>query len=178
MNKKFYIIHGYGADSSSNFFPWLKNKLNQQNYFCDILDLPNTDFPKLDEWINYMNQNIVVDENTYIIAHSLGCIATLKYIDKFNLATIKGIYLVSGFDESLPLFPQLDSFTKIKINYQKVIEKINLRYVIASKDDDLVPFKSSEKLAKNISAKFVALDNYGHFLVEQVSEIYELIKNQ
>ena len=177
MNKKFYIIYGYGADSSSNFFPWLKNKLNEKGYFCEILNLPNTNFPILEEWINYMHQNIVINNDTYLICHSLGCIASLKYIDKFNLDKIKGFYLISGFDESLPLFPQLNSFTNEKINYEKTIKKITLRYVIASQDDDLVPFKSSEKLAKNISANFIKLNNYGHFLVEQVNEIYKIIIN-
>lgn len=176
MNKKFYIIHGYGADSYSNFFPWLKNKLNQEKIFCEVLDLPNTNFPNLNEWINYLKNHIEINENTYLICHSLGCISALKYIDKYNLTKIKGIYLVSGFDQVLPLFPQLNSFTNTKINYQKVIEKINLRYVISSYDDELVPFELSKKLAENISAKFIELNNYGHFLVEQVQEIYDLIK--
>lgn len=178
MKNKVYIIHGYGADSQSNFFPWLKQKLNAINIDCDVLDLPNTDNPKLDEWLEYMNKNIEqVNENIYFVGHSLGCISILKFLDQLKPnSKIGGLLLVSGFDDSLPLFPVLNSFVSQKIDYSKINIMTQKICVIASKDDNLVPFEYSWQLAKNLKAGFLKLNGYGHFLILDFPIAFEILQ--
>lgn len=178
MKNKVYIIHGYGADSQSNFFPWLKQQLNFIKIECTILDLPNTDNPKLDEWIDCMNKNIKeINENVFLVGHSLGCISILKFLNQFKTPIkIGGVLLVSGFDNSLPLFPVLNSFVKDKIDYLKIKEMTNRICVIASKDDELVPIEYSWQLSKNLKAEFLKLNGYGHFLVFELPIAYDILK--
>ena len=178
MKEKVYVIHGYGADSESNFFPWLKQKLNSDNIECNVLDLPNTNYPKLNEWIEYINKNVSeLNENIYFVGHSLGCISVLKFLSQFNKnSKIGGLILVSGFDEKLPLFPTLNSFVSDKIDYSKIINMTQKITVIASQDDDLVPIEYSWELSKNLKSKFLKLNGYGHFLVPDLPIVYEILK--
>ncbi|BAC44408.1 serine hydrolase family protein [Malacoplasma penetrans] len=178
--KDFYIIHGYGADKDSNFFPWLNDQIiSKLNYKCKTLNLPNTNNPNLKEWINFLDNNIKeLNENTYFVCHSLGCIATLKFIEKQNNIKVGGIFLVSGFYESLSLFPQLNGFTQKPIDESKIINKIIKRVVISSDNDDLVPIQYSQNLANKINAKFYSFSNYGHFLVYKSDELFQLIKHE
>lgn len=178
MKNKVYIIHGYGADSISNFFPWLKQKLNSVNVDCDILDLPNTNNPRLNEWLLCMSKNIKqINESVYFVGHSLGCISILKFLNQLKTNTkIGGIILVSGFDNSLPLFPILNSFVDKKIEYSKIKLMTKKICVIASKDDDLVPIENSWELAKNLHAEFLKLNGYGHFLVFDLPIVFDVLK--
>lgn len=178
MRNKVYIIHGFGADSTSNFFPWLKQKLKTINIDCDVLDLPNTYNPNLNEWLLCMNKKIKeVNDNVYLVGHSLGCISILKFLNQLKVGTkIGGILLVSGFDDSLPLFPILNSFVDKKIDYLKIKTMTKKICVIASKDDELVPIEYSQQLAKNLKAKFLKLNGYGHFLVFDLPIALEILK--
>lgn len=171
-----YIVHGYGADANSNFFLWLKKKLNEIDIDCESLNLPNTNNPKLNEWLNTLNKAIDINKDVYIVAHSLGCITTLKYIEQLNPETkIKGVILVSGFDERLPLFPILDSFVEKPIDFNNVNNKCLKFEVIASQDDELVPFEYSYDLSKRLKANFKQLNGYGHFLVFELPIAFEIL---
>lgn len=178
--KKFYIVHGYGADKDSNFFPWLKNEIiSKLNSECEILNLPNTDNPSLKEWVNCLKNEITnINENTFFICHSLGCVTTLKFLEKQENVKVGGIFLISGFFENLSLFPQLNGFTEKIIDADKLKNIIQKRVVISSDDDELVPIKYSKNLANKIDAKFYTFNNYGHFLIFQSQELFELIKHE
>lgn len=176
MEKKFYIVHGYGADKNSNFFLWIKKQLSKFNIECESLNMPNSNSPVLEEWLWQLENKVQADEYTYFIGHSLGCITILKFIEKLN-TKIGGAVLVSGFEENLGLFPQLNEFTSQPINHELLIENINSRIIVSSEDDDLVPIDYSRRLSKNIKANFYALNHYGHFLVSTCPELWQIIKN-
>ncbi len=43
--------------------------------------MPNALEPKVEEWVEYLSSNInVCDENTFFVAHSLGCVTLLRYL--------------------------------------------------------------------------------------------------
>ena len=67
---KFIIYHGWGSDSSSNWFPWLKQKLEQKGHKVHCQNMPNTQNPIQQEWIDEA-MKIGIDEDTILIGHSL-----------------------------------------------------------------------------------------------------------
>jgi len=166
-----YIIHGYNASPSNHWFPWLKDKLIQDGVATEILSMPTPSEPKVNEWVNFLVSNISnCDENTFFVAHSLGTITLLKYLEKISkIQKIGGIVLVSGFAKSLPVFKEpvfkeLDEFTKDGVDFEHIKQVAQNRAVIASGNDQLVPAELSKNLAEQISSEYYLISEGGHFL--------------
>lgn len=161
-----YIVHGYAASPSDHWFPWLKQALESRGATVSILNLPSADNPQTDEWQQALEAQVTkLDRQTYFIGHSLGCIALLRYLENTaDTANIGGYILVSGFNASLPILPQLDHFITPDINYPKLVEIAQHRVVIAASNDPAVPLSLSKDLADALDAEFVQVAGGGHFL--------------
>lgn len=121
MTKQVYIIHGYRASSTNHWFPWLKKRLLADGVQADILNMPNPLQPRLEDWLDTLSlYQHTLHENTYLVAHSLGCPAILRFLEHLQLRKqLGGIILVSGFAKSLPTLQMLDEFTQGSFDHQK-----------------------------------------------------------
>ena len=166
MPRHLYIVHGYAASPSDHWFPWLKKALENRGATVSILNLPSPNNPQTDEWQQALDAQVTkLDSQTYFIGHSLGCIALLHYLDNTkDTANIGGYILVSGFNASLPILPQLDRFITPDINYPKLVEIAQHRVVIAASNDPAVPLSLSKDLADALDAEFIEVAGGGHFL--------------
>ena len=161
---KIYLIHGYTASSESNWFPNFKKELENYDIDISILNMPNSQNPKLNEWIVYMDNSIKeYDENTIFIGHSLGCVTILNFLSNNSSKKIKGLFLISGFIEDTPI-PELLEFVKPELNYDEIIKLTRNRLVISAKDDDIINYEYSQVLAERLESKFILLDKGKHFI--------------
>lgn len=55
--KNALIFHGAGNDHTGNWFPWLKLKLEKENYKVWVPDLPNSERPNKKAWLETVLQN-------------------------------------------------------------------------------------------------------------------------
>lgn len=166
MTKKnnIFIIHGYTAAADSNWFPYLKKKLENDYVEVKILSMPNSQNPKLTEWINYMENKITdFNEKSIFIGHSLGCVTILNFLNKNVSKKIGGLFLISGFIEKTPI-PELLEFVKPKLNYNELIKITDKRIVISAKDDDIINYEYSQTLAEKLDSKFILLEKGKHFI--------------
>lgn len=118
-NKNAVIIHGWGADSQSNWFPWLAEELRKYDFLVQVPDFPNTNFPKLTEWLKFFEENVTVNKDTILIGHSLGPPFILRLLEKFPEGKkVKAAFLVSGFERPLE-FPETKNFVDKPFNWAK-----------------------------------------------------------
>ena len=104
-----------------------------------------------------------VTSNTYFVAHSLGCITTLRYLQTVA-APIGGVVLVSGFDQPIPDFSFLDEFTATPPNYKLLSRTIPNRAVVSAIDDPIVPHEFSRSFAERFDAVFYETKTGRHYL--------------
>jgi uncharacterized protein len=181
--KQVYIIHGYGATPDNHWFPWLKEKLTADGATADILELPTPLSPNLNEWLDYLSQHAApLTKDTYLVAHSLGCVALLKHLLQVTpKEQIGGLILVSGFTKSLPGLELLDEFTQEQLDYSQVIAMTTNRAVIASKDDSIVPYSFSKELAEEVDAALYPVESGGHFLdsdgFTELPVVYDVLRD-
>ncbi len=164
MNKV-YVVHGYTADATQNWFPWLKQELESRGIETTVFDMPHPLAPKAAEWDAYLAAHIDhCDEQTFFVGHSLGCIALLRYFETLpSDARAGGAVLVSGFCEPVRALPELDEFIK-PIDMDKIKAVVAGRAVVSARNDHIVPFRYSEALAAEMDAALAAPDTGGHFL--------------
>ena len=103
-NKKVYLIHGWGGSSEGGWFDWLKEEFSKCNIKVYAFDMPNTDNPKIEKWVKYLEENIKdVDEQTYFIGHSIGCQTIMRYLEKLHKhKKIAGCVFVAQWSRILP----------------------------------------------------------------------------
>jgi len=180
MSGTIYLIHGYTASPTANWFPWLKQetagKLNQT---IKLLALPNPEQPHPDAWDKTCDQEITHKDGITIIGHSLGCIEALRYLDQHAIKDIN-LILVSGFDETPCTLPELAPFTQTPVDYTRILPKIKQAVVISALDDEIIPYVYSETLARHLQCKFVLMPTGGHFIsrdnVTSLPVVYEELR--
>ncbi|REH54718.1 hypothetical protein C7448_102242 [Tenacibaculum gallaicum] len=174
---KIYVIHGYTASPYSNWFQDFKKNLKNDSIEVSILKMPNSQNPKLSEWVEFLENHVKeINEKTIFVGHSLGCVTILNFLNKLNITKIKGLFLISGFVESTPI-PELIEFVKPKLNYSYLKEITKIRIAISATDDDIIPFEYSKTMAEKLEAKFTLLKEGKHFIDRDgVTEFPFLIK--
>lgn len=161
--KQIYIIHGWEGTPESNWFPWLKNQLEEKGFKVLVLVMPNTNYPISSEWLNYMQKIISnPDENTYLIGHSLGCIAILRYLESFAIdKKIGGAIFVAGFPESIGI-DEIKSFFIDPLDYEKIKNSVKKLIAINSDNDPYVPLKNGDILKDKLGAELIVVPKGSH----------------
>ncbi|MEL5449885.1 alpha/beta hydrolase [Serratia bockelmannii] len=165
-NKRIVVVHGYTASPKRHWFPWLMDVGHKNGYEVLIPELPDSDNPELDKWLLKLKCDVgVIDNNTWVVGHSLGCITALKYLaNQSESDNPAGIIMVSGFKESLELLPQLNEFTASKLNFDRIVDKIKNRFSIISLNDNIVLPEQSLRFSQKIDAYVYGVPGCGHFL--------------
>lgn len=160
-----FIIHGYDSSPQKNWFRWLQSRLGQAEIPTQILSMPAPQTPILADWIAHLHHCAPkLGSNDIFVAHSLGCIATLQFLQVASFQKLGGIVLVSGFFEPIAGLEMLDSFTAQKLDFKHLNKKIAHRAVIAARDDTIVPFEETEKLAISLESDFILYKTGNHFM--------------
>lgn len=164
-SKRVFIVHGYMAKASDHWFGWLKDVLTMNSIKTEILMMPNSDNPDSTVWQETLTKKIDrIDKQTFIVAHSLGCISVLRYLNNHSEFELGGLILVSGFNSKLPALPQLDKFIKESRLTDNLSLNIGRTVVFASTDDPFVPMEMTKALAESLDGKYIQVESAGHFL--------------
>lgn len=177
-----YIVHGYQGSPNDHWFPWLSQKLTQIDAHLAVkrLVLPHSNTPNFEEWQQALAlQMSTLDENTIIVAHSLGCLATLHYLSiQLRERRIKAIYCIAGFKAPLKAVPELDSFiAQAKLDSGVLHSHIASRVVMFSNNDPFVPPPFVLTFGHFLSAEVQEVKRAGHFMGEDGYIEFELLLN-
>lgn len=162
------IVHGYAADPTRHWFPWLTDHLAASGVEVTCVALPDPMSPDAAAWQEAVAEVLATpDESTWVIAHSLGVITTVRHL--VGLAepwSLGGLVAVSGFTGTLPTLPVLDAFLATAPDLTPVAAHTMRRVVVRSDDDPIVPLAATDALATSLGAEKVVVPGAGHFLDE------------
>ncbi|WP_443096654.1 RBBP9/YdeN family alpha/beta hydrolase [Stenotrophomonas sp. PUT21] len=166
QGKRVVIVHGYTASPDANWFPWLAEKLRQDGVSVDVPEMPNPHAPEPRSWASKLQEVFpVASGETFLVGHSLGCIAILRHVLSLpEGSVIGGALLVSGFAKTLETLPMLGAFTHSSVDVDEIKRRVLKRASIFSEDDVIVPPSASEELAAALSSSIVKVNGGGHFL--------------
>ena len=72
--KKVYIVHCWEGTSNDGWYPWIAEKLSTNNVEVIKFDMPNTENPKIDEWIETLNSKVdKLNNETFMKCMFSGC---------------------------------------------------------------------------------------------------------
>ncbi len=160
--KRAIIVHGWRGKPTDNWFPWLKEELIKSGYKAETPQMPNSDNPALNEWLDTL-LSLEPDEDTLLIGHSLSNSLILRYLERPD-SRAKGAVLVAVWDwliEDLREYHQ--TFFEKDFDYDLIKSKKLPIIIVNSSNDPYIDFKRSKNLPHKLNAKFIAVENAGHF---------------
>ena len=161
--KKVFIIHGFQGSPNGGWRPWLMTELEKINIYACALAMPDPNNPIPAEWVEEIARHVEGNkrDQIYLVGHSLGVPAILRYLETTKAKNVKGIILVSG-----PVFKtskkKVAAFLKKPFNFKKIKSKVQKIVVIHGDNDRNVSFDQGETLAKELQAKLIVVKNGGH----------------
>ncbi|MFC4931220.1 RBBP9/YdeN family alpha/beta hydrolase [Massilia sp. GCM10023247] len=177
--QKVYIVHGYTASPGDHWFAWLAGRLARDGVAVEVLPMPDSSAPDAAAWDAFLDAAIARrDADTFLVGHSLGCIAIVRHLLRDRAARYGGMVLVAGFAESLAGLEELDGFVARVGAIEGVRATVGRRSVIAARDDEIVPHAATERLAARLDADFLTVEKGGHFLGREGFTSFPLVYEQ
>jgi predicted alpha/beta hydrolase family esterase len=176
--KKVYLVHCWSGTSDDGWYQWLKKQLENSNVEVIIENMPNTDEPKIKEWVSNINSIVdTLNEDVFFIGHSIGCQAILRYLETKEITKIGGILFVAPWLDLLPDKMDEESikvaqeWISVPINFDKIKKFTKNIRAIFSSDDYFVSLENELQFRNKLNAKTIIIENKGH--ISQDDNIYE-----
>ena len=182
--KKIYLIHGWDGSPEEPMHQWMKKELEQKGFSVSVPEMPDPEVPKIETWIPFLEKNIQdLDENSYLIGHSVGCQAVLRFMETLSSEIkIAGVILIAPWmhldqqtirEEGEEMVEIAKPWMETPFDWEKVKSHTNNFTCLLSDDDPYVPLSNKELFEKNLNAKIIIEHNKGHY-----TEDDSIIENQ
>lgn len=186
MNKRIFIIYGWGSNPGKEWLPWAKLKLEDKGYEVVVPLMPDPIYPKIETWIPFLSQTVgELTDTDIFIGHSIGCQTILRYletlpegkkVDKVILVAPWGVALSEKAYEDEEDKETAKPWLETPINWDKIKGCSKQFIAIFSDDDPLVPLKENRKMVEeNLNARIIIEHNMGHFTTEDQVTILPIL---
>ncbi|QCK15801.1 RBBP9/YdeN family alpha/beta hydrolase [Mangrovivirga cuniculi] len=144
-------------NSDENHWQTLLEKTHPEDFIR--INQENWDQPECNAWINKIERDLLTKNHLdlILIGHSIGCIAIVKWVEKFGHA-IKGALLVAPSDSENENYPSyIKGFTPIpksKLPFPTL--------VVGSTNDHVTTVERTKEFAANWGSKLIMLEDAGH----------------
>jgi len=172
MLKRCFIIHNWGGTPHDHWYPWLEEQLRQRGLQFFFPTMPHSDNPTIEEWVSTINTKVNrPDEGTFLIGHSIGCQAILRYLETLpDDVKIGGTILVAPWLDLTPdAMDDEDSKNVAKpwietpIDFEKVLKHSSRNICIFSDNDPYVHLSQKDLFEQRLRAKIIIERSKGHF---------------
>lgn len=181
---KVFIVPSRGAHPDDHWYPWVAARLEERGCTVRVLEMPNPDVPKKSEWLGALQSAIpAVDEETYLIGHSVGCQAILRYLDLLPPGQrCAGITFVAGWiavpnweGRSEAQRAILDDWLNPPIELRRIAGRASRFTAVFSDDDEFVPRDNWAIAEQELAAHVVVKHGADHFEGQGALELPEVV---
>ncbi|MCR4274918.1 MAG: alpha/beta hydrolase [Candidatus Campbellbacteria bacterium] len=165
--KRAFIVHRWSGGASDDWRPWLKKELENKSYEVFVLEMPSTDTPVIESWVNHLASAVgTPDENTYFIGHSIGCQTILRYLESINTPIGGAVFVAGWFNlanlEGDEVKEIARPWIETPISKEKIKGVISRSALLISDNDPYGFFKENVAGFKQLGTEVVVLHNAGH----------------
>jgi hypothetical protein len=185
---KAYLVHGWGGSPIGEGFNWLKHRLKEGDIEAIAPFMPDTDRPKIKEWVEELKKVVDSKEGYILIGHSIGCQAIMRYLESLDEGNfLSCVFVAPWFDLKEETYESSDDrkiakpWIETRIDFEKVKKRCGNFVCFFSDDDPFVDPKQSKEFKKALNCEVVMEKGKGHYdsvegwgsVLEKVLEIKE-----
>lgn len=165
MEKRVFVIHGWGGNPDGGWKPWLRSELEKKGFAVTMPQMPSPDFPKMEDWVGTLAKLIgKPDENTYLVGHSLGVVTVLRYLESLKgKERIGGAVLVAGLAMNTHISELQSFFPKESYDWAAIRQHCSKFITINSDNDYYIPLEHGEEFKGKLGAEMIVMEEHGHF---------------
>ncbi len=169
--KRVFIIHGWDGYPTEAWMPWLKQQLEEEGFVVEAPSMPEPSVPKIETWVPKVAEVVgQPDEQTFLVGHSMGCHAILRYLASLEEQKVGGAVLVApGFrwegleQEGEEIVAIAKPWLERPLDFNKVRAATqNITAILSDNDPYGALEYNQEKLGK-LGAKIIVEHNKGHY---------------
>jgi len=173
-NIKVIFVPGNGGDGNTSYgwFSYLKSELEKLGVQVISPIYPDGNLARAEQWLPFL-ESLDVDQNTILIGHSSGAIASMRYAENHK---ILGSVLVSTYYTDLNLeLERISNYFNEPFNWRAI--KNNQKWIIQfnSTNDHFIPISEARFVQDKLGTDYHELLE-GHFQQELFPELLEAIK--
>ncbi len=162
-----FIFHGTEGHTKENWFPWLRQELEQKGYNVIVPQFPSPPVipAKISEWFDVLKEyDKYIDESTVFVGHSLGGIFTLRVLEKLK-HPVKAAFFVGAPIGVKPIlnYERDSSFSGFDFDWDAIKNKAEHFIVYQSDDDPYVGLDNGKELSGHLGVELSFIPNAGHF---------------
>jgi len=171
MKNQLVLIHGDHDSSQDNWLPYVAKAMKQQRWDVALPDIPDSEDLDLERWIEFLQGEFEMTENTVLVGHSSACPVILSLLEESEVQ-IKKAVLVAGFMEDIgfgvdPILQEEYDWDTIKANCPE--------FVFVNSDND--PYncddKQGRKLMDILGGTQVIVAGAMHFGTDEYDDVCE-----
>lgn len=178
------IIPGNGGShiETDHWYAWVRDQLTGRGYTVVAEDMPDPVDAHMNIWLPHIAHHFHADQNSVIIGHSSGAVATLRYLETHTLsgAILVGCNYTDLGDEVEKASGYYDApwhWEQIKANADWIAQ-------FASTDDPYINIAEPRLIHDQLGSEYYELADRGHFMLDHnpinntFPEIIKVIENK
>lgn len=138
-------------------------ELEKLEVYACALSMPNSESPICGEWVEEIERYVEKNRNDqiYLVGHSLGTTAILRYLETKQGSPIAGAVLVSGPIERTKN-EKINVFLEKSFDFANIKSKCLKFSIIHGSNDPIVPRINGKNLSKELDGELILVPNGGH----------------
>lgn len=163
--KNAFIFHGTGGYPEENWFPWVKQELEQLEYKVHIPQFPTPENQTLETWFDvFKRYEKFVDKDTLMIGHSLGGAFLLRVLETLS-SSVVCVCIVAAPVGVRPIrnWEGDQQFIGHPFDWRKIREHARSFIVFHSDNDPYVSLGNGAETAKQLGISLSFIPKAGHF---------------
>lgn len=166
---KVVILHGTVGSPESNWFQWLKQKLETSGHRVFVPRLPTPENQSAASWnAAFKEQVLQLEKDTVLIGHSCGATYLLHVLESLKQPVAQSI-LVSGFIDYLgnDYFDKLnETFVNHEFDWERIKRNAGKVTLFYGDNDPYVPPAAAKSLADKLETPLTIIPGGGHLNAE------------
>ncbi|MCI9063436.1 MAG: hypothetical protein HFJ17_02380 [Clostridia bacterium] len=184
--KNVFVIHSYNGDTIDSFASSIEKLCieNDVDYYFPSFPIRNdATFESWEEVLNQYKEKNLLNEDSIIISHSLGCLFIPKYLAKYNFKVHTFISVAGALNYSgkKSLEDVIKRFMPSKKDFSKCQDLVSNICSFYSDNDELNSIANLELYANSLNANKYLIRGAGHFNpksnVRNIKELNDILNH-
>ena len=168
--------NGDGDVQYSNWYGWLRDELQKTDGVKEAVlrNMPDPVVAREKNWLPFMHDKLMCDEETIIVGHSSGAVAAMRYAETYK---VKGLVLVSTYVSAHgnPLEEKSGYFSR-PWQWDKIVANAGFIIQFGSTDDPFLPWHEQQAVADGLQSQLKKYTDSGHFQMFEFPDLAEAVK--